>query len=99
MVAVEGLASGRPIVGFRSRGLEQTVRHGQTGFLVEAGDIEALGQAIDVILKDPPMAKRMGTKARESVRGFSWERVVERSIALYDELTGVATPALALRSS
>lgn len=100
MVAIEAMSSGRPVVGFRSRGLEQTVRDGKTGLLVEAGDSVALGQAIGKVLDDPALGYRMGMAAREAVKPFSWERVADATSELYDQLLSTRTSSRpALRSS
>lgn len=98
MVALEALSSGRPVIGFRSRGLQQTVHHGSTGLLVENGDTNALAQALSELLGDPRLARRMGMAARESVKAFRWEEVSERSVALYSALLAESAPALALGS-
>lgn len=98
MVALEAMSSGRPVVGFASRGLQQTVRHGRTGLLVSPGDVAGLASALDHVLSDDALARRMGMAARESVRGFSWDHVVERSIAVYESYGSVPVTALA-RSS
>ncbi|HZT97482.1 MAG TPA: glycosyltransferase [Chloroflexota bacterium] len=99
MVALEALSCGRPVVGFRSRGLEQTVRDGRSGLLVPVGEALAFGRALNQVLDDPALAKRMGIAARESVRGFSWDLVVKRSMTLYEDLVAGVSPPLAVRSS
>lgn len=95
MVALEALSAGRPVVGFRSRGLEQTVRSGQTGFLVPSGDVDGLAQALDQILSDHVVARAMGLAARESVKRFSWEHVVEQTLSLYSTLLSVSPEVVA----
>jgi D-inositol-3-phosphate glycosyltransferase len=99
MVALEAMSSGKPVVGFRSRGLEQTIRDGRTGFLVPSGDVESLAGALDRVLSDPFLASRMGMAARESVKAFSWTRVVERTSGLYSSLLEESSRRHALRSS
>jgi D-inositol-3-phosphate glycosyltransferase len=98
MVALEAMASGRPVVGFASRGLQQTVRHGRSGLLVPPGDVNGMAAALGHVLSDDALARRMGIAARESVRGFTWDEVVERSLAVYEDSSAVALPVLA-RSS
>lgn len=98
MVALEAMSSGRPVVGFASRGLQQTVRQGRSGLLVPPGDIAGLAAALDHVLSDDALARRMGIAARESVRGFSWDQVVDRSVAVYEDSVNVPLPTLA-RSS
>jgi D-inositol-3-phosphate glycosyltransferase len=100
MVALEAMSSGRPVVGFRCRGLEQTVRDGRMGFLVDSGDVEALAGAMGRVLSDHCLGCRMGIAARESVKGFSWHRVADSTIGLYTSLVEESTETRsALRSS
>jgi D-inositol-3-phosphate glycosyltransferase len=86
MVALEALASGRPVVGFRSRGLEQTVTSEINGLLVSSGDVTALADGLARVLANPHLALRMGKAARQSVHGASWDLVVERTTDLYARL-------------
>jgi len=99
MVALEALSAGRPVVGFRSPGLEQTVQDGRSGFLVPSGDVEALAGALGTLVSDRQLARRMGLTARESARRFSWERVADQTLQLYEHLLAAGSDTLALRSS
>ncbi|MFO7273404.1 MAG: glycosyltransferase family 4 protein [Bacillota bacterium] len=87
LVAVEAMAAGRPVVATRVGGLPEVVVDGETGFLVEPEDPEALARAIRALLADPARAARMGAAGRERVRKlFSAERMAEATAALYEEL-------------
>lgn len=46
MTAVEAQAAGRPVIAAGAGGALETVRHGETGFLVPAGDVDALAEAM-----------------------------------------------------
>ena len=46
IAAVEGQASGRPVVGAAAGGLLETVIDGETGVLVPPGDVDALAEAL-----------------------------------------------------
>jgi starch synthase len=57
---------------------------GETGRLVEPGDVAALGQALRETLADPERARRMGEAGRGRVEAhFSWDRIADRTIAVY----------------
>ncbi|MCU1372117.1 MAG: hypothetical protein JWO77_3311 [Ilumatobacteraceae bacterium] len=64
MVAIEGLASGVPIVASETGGLTEAVRHDDTGMLVPPDDPEALAAALEAVL-DPVRNGRMGRAARQ----------------------------------
>lgn len=46
MVAIEAMACGVPVIAYRRGGLAEIVRSGETGWLVDAGDVAALVSAI-----------------------------------------------------
>lgn len=73
---IEAMAAGLPVVGTRSGGLLETVRDGQTGFLVEKNDPEALARQILRLLRDDNLRETMGCAGRRWVLAkFTWERV------------------------
>lgn len=84
---VEGMATGRPVIGTRIGGMAETIVDGETGILIPSNNADALSQAIDKILSDPTAARAMGTKGRERVvQQFSWRARAARLSALYDQL-------------
>jgi glycosyltransferase involved in cell wall biosynthesis len=60
---------------------------GQTGFLVEKNDAEALAKALLVLLNDASLRETMGRAGRRrAFEHFSWLKVAEQMHARYDEL-------------
>jgi len=86
LVGIEAMAYGRPVVAFRSGGIPEWLAHGETGFLVENGDVAGMGQRIGELLADPQLRLRMGRAARDMVRReFSPARhlaAVDRGLSL-----------------
>jgi glycosyltransferase involved in cell wall biosynthesis len=67
-VVIEAQAMGRPVIASDLGGPVETVRHGDTGYLVRPGDPAALAAAIGVALHlDPAERAALGQRARESV--------------------------------
>lgn len=64
---LEAMAAGLPVVSGRSGGVSETVVHGQTGLLVEPGDIDAHARALVALAADPPWRERMGAAGRARV--------------------------------
>jgi glycosyltransferase involved in cell wall biosynthesis len=84
---IEAMASGTPVVASRLGGLAEVVVDGETGFLVEPGDIDALGDRIGLLLGDPALARRLGEGARARVlERFTWDACARRCRDAYDEL-------------
>jgi glycosyltransferase involved in cell wall biosynthesis len=83
-VAMEAMASGRPVIASRIGGLPDLVDDDSTGLLVPAGDIEALASAMGRLTANPALRERMGDAARRKVRDFTISVVVERLEAAYE---------------
>ena len=78
MVAVEAMASGRPVVASNVGGLADSIVDGETGFLVPPGDPEALAEKLRLLLDDPVMRAEIGRRGRRRVeQNFYWPRIVE----------------------
>ncbi len=63
-VVLESMAMSTPVVSTRLAGTPEVVHEGETGLLVEPGDVEALGGAIERIWADREAYKRMAAAGR-----------------------------------
>jgi glycosyltransferase involved in cell wall biosynthesis len=82
----QAMAAALPIVATRVDGAADAVRDGETGLLVEVGDVGELGRALLELAEDRARCLRMGEAARASVDAFSVTRMVRHLEALYSEL-------------
>jgi colanic acid/amylovoran biosynthesis glycosyltransferase len=64
---LEACAVGLPVVSTRHGGIQDTIVHGQTGFLVEEMDIGGQAEYMVQLARDPDLAGDMGRKARQRV--------------------------------
>ncbi len=65
-------------------GLVDAVEDGVTGLLVPAGDVEALRAALERLLGDPELRRRLGEAARERARErWSWEVATRATLDAY----------------
>jgi glycosyltransferase involved in cell wall biosynthesis len=71
---VEAAACGTPSLASDSPGLRDSVRHGETGFLVPHGDAAALAERYLALADDPALVERLGRQARQFAEAHSWER-------------------------
>ena len=62
---LEAAAMGRPVITTDAPGCRETVIDGETGFLVEVGNVESLANAMRKIAGDEQLRRRMGAAARE----------------------------------
>ncbi|WP_078326956.1 glycosyltransferase family 4 protein [Mycobacteroides salmoniphilum] len=77
-VALEAMASGRPVVMTDNPGIAHYVRHNVDGILVPPGDPDAFARAIAELTCDPDRARALGQAGAQRVRAeFSSERMAE----------------------
>jgi glycosyltransferase involved in cell wall biosynthesis len=87
LVAVEAALLERPVVAARVGGLPEIVVHDETGLLVEPDDSAALADAMAFLLDNPPMARRMGARARtRAQRLFAVGSQSDAYVELYERI-------------
>jgi glycosyltransferase involved in cell wall biosynthesis len=87
IVTLEAMAHRRPIIATRAGGLPDKVRPGVNGWLVNTEDVEGLAGAISSAAAYPGRLSAMGAESRTIVeREFAWPALVDRQIAVYEEL-------------
>ncbi len=65
---LEGMASGLPVLATRVGGIPEVVEAGETGLLVEAGDIDGLTESISTLALNPDLRMRLGQCGQARVR-------------------------------
>ena len=71
---VEAAGCATPALASDSPGLRESVRQGETGFLVPHGDVRALADRMLQLAADPALVARLGRGARAFAEQLSWER-------------------------
>ncbi len=84
-IAIEAQAMQRPIISTKIGGSLETVRDGETGFLVEVGDVSKMAELIDSVLSiSDERAAEIGAAGRANVKdNFSNEKMCGDTLALY----------------
>jgi asparagine synthase (glutamine-hydrolysing) len=86
---IEAMAHGLPVVSTRHAGIPEAVVHGETGLLVEEGDLSAMAEAILRLAHDAALRDKMGLAAHERARAhFTWQLERDR----LREVLGLAVP-------
>ena len=87
MVAREAMAHGRPVVATAVGGLVDAVEDGVTGVLVPPGEPVALRAAIERLLEDHNLRRRLGVGASSNAaRLFSAPAMVRAMLDVYSEV-------------
>ncbi len=87
IVALEGMAAGKPVVTSDTGGLTDFVEHGVTGMTTYTGDSNSLAWGINEVIRNPDMAKRMAKDAYEKVQHiYNWKVIAKRTEELYEKV-------------
>ncbi len=87
LVALEGMAYGRPVIVTRTTSLPELVMDGETGFIVPPNDLAALGSKIGLLVNNRDLSRRLGRQALAHVqRNFTWEATARRGLSFYHDL-------------
>ncbi|MGH7348744.1 MAG: glycosyltransferase family 4 protein [Candidatus Rokuibacteriota bacterium] len=90
LVALEAGAVGVPVVGSDIPGLDEIVRHGETGALHVVDDVEGMARSVVSLLADRARADRLGEAGRRWVsERFSVRASADRLEGLYRECIGL----------
>src|SRR6267143_612875 len=85
LAAMEAAACGTPAVATAVGGLQESVRHRETGLLVPYGNRRAISSAARAVLVDERLRKDLSVGAVQWASGFTWERYARETLAV---LTG-----------
>ena len=77
MVPLEAMAYGKPVLAVGSCGPAESIRDGETGFLLEP-TVPAFAAAMTSLADAPERRRRMGEQARERAARYSWDHFVTR---------------------
>lgn len=79
----EYLAAGKAVVASRLGQIADVLRDGDSGLLVEPGDVAALSRAMVCLLTDAALRQRLEAGARRVARDYTWTAQAAKLLALY----------------
>ncbi len=85
LIALEAMASARPVIGFRDTGLLETVGT-KAGILVNRNEHE-LARAVDYLLKNKSLRHKLGTNGRKNISNYRWEDIAHHYFVTYEGIT------------
>ncbi len=80
---LEAMAHGTPVVTAQETASDDLA--GNAGLSVEALDSESLAEAIEAILVDEDLARRLGRAGRARAAGYTWDRAASATIQAYED--------------
>jgi len=86
LVVLEAMAAARAVVATHVGGTSEALRHSIDGLVVPPADLNALGEAMALLARDPAMRRRMALSGRQRVQDdFSIQRVAGEVIEVYKQ--------------
>ncbi|MEH7390430.1 glycosyltransferase family 4 protein [Bacillus sp. JJ1474] len=87
IVALEAMQAGKPTIVSNTGGLKEIVQHKRSGMLMKPGCSDSLIEQIKYLLENESHAEQIGLSGKKRVETiFSWERVAEETVKVYEEL-------------
>ncbi len=87
LVAIEAMASGKPVITTRITGMPQRTMDGWNGFLVDPGNERQLAEKIKYLMDHPEEKEQMGRNGRKMVvEQYSWDKIAERYVDIYNRV-------------
>ena len=84
---LEAMAAGLPVISTRVTGADEAIVDGQTGILVNVGDVNGLADAVCKLIEDVDFARSMGVAARKRAESeFPYAKMLDRIEKLYLDL-------------
>jgi len=79
IVFLEAWLNGKPVVAAAAGGVPDVVEHERSGLIVPYGDVGAIASAIERLLADPALGRRLAEHgARQAREQWTWEKVYAR---------------------
>jgi glycosyltransferase involved in cell wall biosynthesis len=72
---LEAFAAGLPVIASNVGGPRDCIQHGVTGFLVEEGNVQALRDAVEKLVRRPDVLAYVAENARKEAERLRWENI------------------------
>ncbi|WP_114571738.1 glycosyltransferase family 4 protein [Exiguobacterium flavidum] len=84
---IEAMATAKPVLATNIRGCREEVVDGETGYLFEVQDAEALRERMELLVRDPEQARKMGRAGFDrAMKHFNEADVIRRQLDLFSTL-------------
>lgn len=83
MILLEAWAKAKPVIGGSAGATREMINDGEDGYTVEFGDVRTLADRLIELLQDSSKRQQMGKAGLAKAKGFTKERLVEKTLEVY----------------
>lgn len=84
-VLLEAMATGTPIIASDIPGTRNVIKNGYNGLLVKHTP-EKIAEAIEKLIKNPKLREKLARNGLKEVKKYSWDKIVEQTEKVYEEV-------------
>ena len=86
LTILEAMAAKTPVIATRKGGVTAMVKDGTNGFLIKARNSKDIARAVNMLLKDTQLRKRVSEEAYKTVlEKFTWEKIATQFEDIYSK--------------
>jgi len=85
IVALEGMATGSPVIASQIGGLAEVIEHEKTGLWVYPRNPKSVAWGVDRILSNPEFSKTLAENAKAALTRLTWETVAGSTMRVHEE--------------
>ncbi len=86
--SMDAMSAGLAIIISENIGNQDLIRDGVNGFVVENNNAQKISEAMQRLLENPGLIKKMGNYNREFSKQFDWDRIAEQLEKVYLKAAG-----------
>ena len=87
---IEAICVGLPVVSTKVSGTDELIQDGVNGLLVDIGDEQGMTDALEKLIQDSKLMKKMGEANREKASLFQIETIVNEWMKLINQVRNVS---------
>lgn len=90
LAILEAMLAGTPVIASAASGIPEAIEHGVDGLLVPPGDLDALTDALTILLSDARLREKLGRGGMDrAMRDFTISRMADDYITVYENEAGL----------
>ncbi|HDP97367.1 MAG TPA: glycosyltransferase family 1 protein [Euryarchaeota archaeon] len=83
LAIMEAMAAGCPVITSPVGGINELVKDGENGLLVNVGDVKGIADAAERVLTDDLLRARLIEKGRKTIDRYTWENAAKKTLDIY----------------